>query len=173
MSGRVQIGARVAKEYRGGSWAVGTVKPRVIRGKATEEVLSKRYHASRLRALSQLTFDASVAGDSETVDDLASVLMLSGLLFPGEMVKRLRLDRGLTQVDLAKRSMVSPQNGQQQAKLSADLHATQNGDASHGGNAVFDASEDGERMVVANAVGDSPVLIKPEAKAFGPAAHGK
>ena len=104
---RVQIGARVAKEYRGGSWAVGTVKPRVIRGKPTEEIRDKRYHGSRIRALSQLTFDASVAGDAGQVDDLALVLMLSGLLFPGEMVKRLRLDRGLTQVDLAKRSMVS------------------------------------------------------------------
>ena len=107
MSGRVQIGARVAKEYRGGSWAVGTVKPRVIRGKATEEIRDKRYHGSRLRALSQLTFDASVAGDAGQVDDLALVLMLSGLLFPGKMVKRLRIDRGLTQAELAKRARVA------------------------------------------------------------------
>ena len=60
-----------------------------------------------------------------------------------------------------------------QAKLSSDFHSPQNSDVDHGGKAVFDTAEDGERTVVTNAVGDGSVFIKSEAQPLVSATYGK
>ena len=57
-----------------------------------------------------------------------------------------------------------------QSKLTTDFHARDSSDADHRGEAVFDTAEDGERAVITDAIGNGPVIGKPEPQTFVSAA---